>query len=562
MISNKKITIIIILAFAFLLRIWNLDKPEGLWNDEYVSWFIASQKDLWVFFTDMIRNCHTPLYYLYLKLWMFLFGDSDITLRYSSVIPSLLSVFVMYLAGKETKNKHFGYLCAFITAISSFLIYFAQEVRLYSLLFLFTSLSVYYTIKVFKKPDKINMISQFLSCMLIVLTHTLGIIYVFLVLTFTVYYTVDNLRPEKKKEIIYKLNIFVILPIIAILILISPFLYNIATSTSLSQFWAGFSFAKILLCFTDYFSPVQSNIINTADTFSTYIYNNGRIDYIFIIFALIPSIIALFGIFNAIKHKNKKLNYLFLCSTIFFIYLVLISYTGRMVLITKYTIELYPAYIIIFAYGLYKLNNKKIRFTLISLYIILNLFYIFTSSDAAQKRTRPEGHRTVVELLKNSRLKNNDYVLLTYYDIDKFERYLENKNKYNFHSINKFNFNYYLYNNPDYKQVINSGKYIYKNRFYQFPDKKIKDYTYYTFEQNMKKGDRIGIVFLDNVSFFSNENIQQIISDDNQYNKTPYIFLVFSYLKNNLFISFKDNYKIDSITQSGDWTLVVFQKKN
>ena len=231
-----------------------------------------------------------------------------------------------------------------------------------------------------------------------------------------------------------------------------------------------------------------------------------------------------------------------------------------MVLITKYSTEMYPALILLMCYGLYKLKNKKIRLILISSYLILNLFYIFAAIDSAPKRTRPEGHRCVVELLRNSRLKQDDFVVLTYYDKDKFERYLTNNDNYNFYSINKFNFNYFLYNEPDYKKVINYGSIIYRDKFKEYPNKNIISYSKNNFQNEMKIGDRIGIIYLNNVSFFSNENIQKILEDKNLYNRTPFIFLVFSTIKNSLMASFKDNYKIDSITHAGDWTLVVYVK--
>ena len=80
------------------------------------------------------------------------------------------------------------------------------------------------------------------------------------------------------------------------------------------------------------------------------------------------------------------------------------------------------------------------------------------------------------------------------------------------------------------------------------------------FNSKMKKGDRIGIIFLNTVSFLSNDNIQVIINDNKEYDRTPFIFLSFSALRNSLLYSFKDKYKIDSITQAGDWTLFVFEK--
>ena len=558
--NNNTFKLILIIVFGFLLRIWYIDKPEGFWYDEYLGWQIAAQDNLWLFFQNIVKNCHTPLYFLYLKFWIFFFNNSDTALRYSSVIPSIFSIPIMYLVGKEIKNYKLGFLCAFTTAISSFSIYFAQELRPYSLLFFLTSISLLFTIKVLRNPKKKDLFLFFIFNTLIILIHTLGIIYVFILLTITIYYLINRLDNTAKKSTIYNLLIYLLFPIILIFIIISPFLYNILTYNSLSQFWTNFSTAKILLTFTDYFSPIQSNILNTPDAINFFLYQNGEINYIFILFGILPTLLAFIGIFNGIKSKNKIIHYLLIIISIFFIYLILISYTGRMVLITKYSTEMYPALILLMCYGLYKLKNKKIRLILISSYLILNLFYIFAAIDSAPKRTRPEGHRCVVELLRNSRLKQDDFVVLTYYDKDKFERYLTNNDNYNFYSINKFNFNYFLYNEPDYKKVINYGSIIYRDKFKEYPNKNIISYSKNNFQNEMKIGDRIGIIYLNNVSFFSNENIQKILEDKNLYNRTPFIFLVFSTIKNSLMASFKDNYKIDSITHAGDWTLVGYVK--
>ena len=91
--------------------------------------------------------------------------------------------------------------------------------------------------------------------------------------------------------------------------------------------------------------------------------------------------------------------------------------------------------------------------------------------------------KTVDTYLNYKLDENSDFILLTYYDKDKFERYLTPKDKYRFHSINKFNFNYFLYDNSNYFQVIKEGKSLYKDSFKEFPNKKITDYTKYTFKK-------------------------------------------------------------------------------
>ena len=76
------------------------------------------------------------------------------------------------------------------------------------------------------------------------------------------------------------------------------------------------------------------------------------------------------------------------------------------------------------------------------------------------------------------------------------------------------------------------------------------------------KGERIGLLFLDNVSFIAPKDIIEISNNKKEYNKTSFIFLVFSMLKQNLMYSLKDDYILETITHSGDWSLYVYKKKN
>ena len=94
--SNTTFKLFIILIVALLFRLYCIDKPEGLWNDEYVSWYIASKSSFSDFLYRMLQNCHMPFYYFYLKFWMFFFSDTDLSLRLSSVVPSIISIIVMF----------------------------------------------------------------------------------------------------------------------------------------------------------------------------------------------------------------------------------------------------------------------------------------------------------------------------------------------------------------------------------------------------------------------------------------------------------------------------------
>ncbi len=565
---NKKIDmkkdtlfkLFIIIIFSLLLRVWFLDKPEGLYFDEYYSWMIATKNNFHDFLYALLQNCHTPLYYIYLKLWMFLFSDSDISLRFSSVIPSVISVYIMYLLGREFKDRNLGILCALLTACSSFCIYFAQEVRLYSILFLFSSLAFYYFIKCAKNPKNKNFLLFFVANAFICAFHTLGIIFsFFLILILFIYLYKYSDTDFKAKISLYKLLKY-ISPLILVIIILLPFFYNILLSKNLSQFWSDFSIVKIPCVFIDYFSPIQTNITNTFGSFQNYTSINGKFNYSFIIFAIIPLLIAILSIGRAIISKNKILNCMLTASALFFAVILVFAIIGKLILITKYTTEIYPILILALSFGFVSFRSKFIRIALIVLFLFLNIFYLFYSNDSAAKLTRPEGHRAVIELLKNSRLRAGDYVLLTYYDIDKFQKYMDESIKFNFYSINKYNFNYFLFNGENYNNIIENGKTLHKDYFTQYPNNSVSNYIKYNFIYKMKKGNRLGIIVLDSVSFITDNEMNEILNNDYKYNKIPFIFLIFSSLKNSAIYTCKKNLKLDTITHAGYWTLYVYEK--
>lgn len=552
--------LLIIFITAFLFRFWYIDKPEGLWNDEYVGWFIASKSSFSEFINLISKNCHTPLYYVFLRLWLHLFPDTDLSLRMSSLLMSMLTVAVMYFTGKEYKDKNTGFLCALFTALSSFYIYFAQEVRLYSLLALISSLTVFSCIKLLKSGKKRFFALFIVLNALLCAIHTLGLIFSFFLFVFVVIYLYKNFDEWKTMVTNTKETLRYVFPFICVILLIFPFILSILFSKTLSQFWAEFSFFRPLFVFIDYFSPIQCNITNSHINISSYLIKDGNINYSFIVFAVIPSIMALFAIIKAVLTKNKILNILLYSALCFFISVFLLSALGKMILLSKYVSEIYPVLILAFASGILSFNGKMFKFIFSVIYFALSILYLYYSPFSAPKIIRAEGNNLPVILIENSRLKKGDNLLFTYYDLDKFERYFNNKQNYYIKSISKFNFNIPVFNNPNYYQTIKYGKDMYREKFKEYPNSNIKKWADNNIVKVMKKGEKIGLIYLEGVSFFSNENIQDIIADDKKYQKTSFIFLTFSMLRNSLMYALKDDFKIDSITQLGDWTLVVYEK--
>ena len=55
------IALLFITLMGVGLRLIGIVKPDGLWNDEYVAWQIASTSFSDGFFQAMLAQCHMPL---------------------------------------------------------------------------------------------------------------------------------------------------------------------------------------------------------------------------------------------------------------------------------------------------------------------------------------------------------------------------------------------------------------------------------------------------------------------------------------------------------------------
>ena len=89
--------LVIILALAFGLRLAGLGR-QSLWYDEGVSAYLTTLP-----VGEMLRwtaeDIQPPLYYALLAGWTQLFGRSEAALRWPSVLFSLLTVGLAWLAG-------------------------------------------------------------------------------------------------------------------------------------------------------------------------------------------------------------------------------------------------------------------------------------------------------------------------------------------------------------------------------------------------------------------------------------------------------------------------------
>ncbi len=539
---KKYLGIYLIIAVSILFRLIFINKPDGLWNDEYVSYMISVVPFKEGFFDAVKSQCHMPFYYLYLKFFMTIFGQSDMLLRLTSVFAGILSVSAMYFTGRE-KDEKTGLLCAGFTAISSFLIYYSQEVRMYSVLFLFSAMTLLYTIKCIKNPVKKNFIFCILFNFLVLFTHTIGFVFVF----FNLIFLSANLYKQYKKIIIWLWTCVGISGI-----LLSPLVFKIFTTQSFSQWWGHFSISKIGFLFTDYFSPVLTNLTNSPDKF--------LYDTKLVFFMLVPTFIAIFAIGKSIVKDKFSRGLFAVCLGVIFV-LAGAAISGKLVFITKYSIEIYPILIFLACSGISSINNKILKNTLIILYCLISLGYIIFAPYSAPKMRRAEGHKIVTDILSDMELQKGDIILLEYYNKDRFKKYFDFSD-YKVVSINKGNFPKYLSADTTYKEVYRNGKDLYKDMFSSIENKHFESMLDKDILDGLKYGQSVVMVVLKSVAEYSPHTLNMISADDNLYSKQPLLFLVFSYIKNSTFEYLQKTLAVTKLQTKGNWVIIKFTKLN
>ena len=88
------IALAIVIALAAAARVWRIDQ-KNLWLDEGVSWDTA-RKPLAGLVEQTAGDIHPPLYYVLLKGWMAIAGDSVAGLRLLSVVLGTIALLLAF----------------------------------------------------------------------------------------------------------------------------------------------------------------------------------------------------------------------------------------------------------------------------------------------------------------------------------------------------------------------------------------------------------------------------------------------------------------------------------
>mgnify|MGYP000415735148 CR=1 FL=1 len=199
---------IVSIAFSCLLKISFIDAKE-LWLDESYSAYIISLP-----FLELIRHIigdvHPPIYYIFLKYWSLIVGDSPNNLRFLSVMYSITQTIVFYFLIKRIlRDKWIVMLCFLQIQFSPILFYYSVEVRPYILAILLVTISLYFYIGMIEEPRLHK--SYILFSIFAAFSFYTHYFTIFILLAFFIHYLFVTNFQFRNRQLIISIIIFLLL---------------------------------------------------------------------------------------------------------------------------------------------------------------------------------------------------------------------------------------------------------------------------------------------------------------------------------------------------------------
>lgn len=329
---------------------------QSFWRDEAFSVILAKKPVLEIIHLSA-KDFTPPLYYLLIKVWIFIFGDSEVAVRTLSLIFYALSIYIFILIlenlFKEKKNLPLIFLSTLSFASLPIVVYYAFEARMYEM-FLFFTLLFYYGI--LKNNENIWKVSALLGFF----TH-----YFFLFNLISAYLIFS----KKQRKKLLKISI---LPLLWLAV-VSYF-----KITSPSNFWIQKLKLKDILYIPFYLTAGYDRNWEP-------LYKKAIFISIFIYFAFLASFVK-----SSFKKHHKHLLAFWLIIPI--LTTTLSSFTFLPIFLPRYLIFTTPALILILA----SLKNKNLAL----LFLFLLIGFNFTYNQYLVKHKRKIDYKKELSLIK------------------------------------------------------------------------------------------------------------------------------------------------------------------
>lgn len=510
--------LIFIVFISVLFRTLCLNKPDGLWYDETVSYQEAIKPGIQAITAYTLQtDVHLPFYPILLHYWGLIFSFSDIALRAFSVFFGTLTVLIGFFVGKSYNDFKNGLIFSGFLAINSFLIYYSQEVRQYSLLAFVATFFLLSNIFLIKKKNKESLLLLILSSILLLSANMISFIFVYAQF-FVNYIYFKFFQKESDVDKFFLTNLLKTIAIITVI--------NIPNFLNLILNWGHYSseingyffdYSSIFVIIQSWFSPVLCGLTNNPQNyFADFHFNLQSLIFIFL-----PIIIMFYGIFKAIK--NDKLNWIFLSSALLYLLVELIAVkVTNFKILSRYTIVAFVNIIFVSANG-FGISKTKISKVLATIFFCLSTFYLIYMPMSAFKLERG-GYRPLGQILNSININNND-ILLVWNRKKVLNKYVKT-DKINILSLLK-NFAYSSEILLANEKILNTIPIEQRKNYLRdyFKSDKVPQNTIYLVDiiyKRLKPNQRFIITTSKNFDNYTQTDLSTIANNDSQFAKISY----------------------------------------
>ncbi len=548
--TKHYIFLALILVFGLAIRLLNLDKPTGLWHDEATVYSIASA------IPDFSVNFHRflifPLYFIFYKLWIIIFSNSDIAIRLMSVFFDFLAIITTYFVGLQiSKNLkledlkyRFGLIFALLYAINSSFIYYAQEAKFYSLTFFLISLTTLFFLRLIEKFDKKSLVFFLTSSALLLYTQTTLVVITILFTGLAIFFA----KKTNKLNLTFILsNLLIYLPLIIFLIVEKNYYSG---NFDIVHFDNSF----ILIMLQNWFSPLlvwlQNNMPNYKDLFMLFLISpKFWFSILFPIFFMLTTFIL------AIKN-NKLLRSLAIIPIFFVAFHIILSQTEYYSVNVRYTLIVLPIVLMISGVYIAKNLDKKSMTMFLAIFILSNLSILF-SPYSATKIQRPVGYKVLAETLISNNV-NPNYDFIMPFSEKLVEKYYKiNGNVKNFYMLNAIDAQKTYLSEKEIEEISKKHNMVENYRNYLLSDKISKEFSNYILNNYAQNSENLVLVVDKGICMFSNENIKNILENSKT---VPIQFLRLSKLNNDLITVLETKYSTQNVINYNNWQIILFKK--
>lgn len=386
--------LVVFISYTFLINnSIRLDESQSLWQ---------TSRSLGKIFEIIAEDVHIPLYHVLLHLWQAYLGSDVVLARLLSLLFFVVSIPAVYLLSQYAyKNKTISLFATLLVAISPFLNWYANEVRMYSLLTLVVILNQYFFLRIYKQNDKIAFIGYLITSLIGIYIHYFFSVFLFISAVFYYIYKKQFKKGTFKKLLL--IYIFVGLCFLPWLL----FVYSHGSASNTKPLLITPSSIDLFNTFSQYVIGFQNDTINT------------------LILSLWPvTTILLFLLLQRRKHGHNFETLYFI--NVAFIPLLLIftfSLFVRPFFVSRYLSFSIPSLYILFSYLINQYGNRIQKILRVGLVVVMILG--FTTQIKSMDSPVVENYKQAVEYISENIQYNDVFIVSAPFTIYPVEYYYD-----------------------------------------------------------------------------------------------------------------------------------------